>query len=159
LGSIKATEHRIELKPGLNPVRLNPYRMGPRTRELINAQVDRMLKLEVIEPSQSEWAIPVVLIQKPDGSPRFCIDYRQLNERTVRDSYPLPRMDDCLDSLGDAQFFSTFYCNAGYWQIPIAEEDKPKTAFTCHCGTYQCTRLPFGLCNPLLLCSGLLTCS
>jgi len=56
-------------------------------------------------------------------------------------------MDDCLDSLGDAQFFSTLDSNAGYWQIPIADEDKPKTAFTCHCGTYQCTRLPFGLCN------------
>ena len=135
------------MKPGSKPVRLNPYRMGPRTRELIKPQVDRMLKLEVIEPSQSEWASPVVLIPKPDGSPRFCIDYRQLNQRTVRDSYPLPRMDDCLDSLGDAQFFSTLDCNAGYWQIPIAEDDKPNTAFTCHCGTYQCTRIPFGLYN------------
>jgi len=147
LGSIKATEHRIELKPGSKPVRLNPYRMGPRTRKLINTQVDRMLKLEVIEPSQIEWASPVVLIPKPDGSPRFCIDYRQLNERTVRDSYLLPRMDDCLDSLRDPQFFSTLDCKAGYWKIFIAEEDKPKTAFTCHCGTYQCTRLSFGLCN------------
>ena len=87
----------------------------------------------------------MVLIPKPDGSPRFCIDYRHLNERTVRDSYPLPQMDDCLDSLGDAQFSSTLDCNAGYWQIPLAEEDKPKTEFTYHCGTYQCTRLPFGL--------------
>ena len=142
-----ATEHPIELKPGFKPVRLNPYEMGPRTRELIKAQVDRMLKLEVIEPSQSEWASPVVLIPKPDGSPQFCIDYRQLTERTVRDSYPLPRMDDCLESLGDAHFFSTSDCNAGYWQIPLAEEDKHKTAFTCQCGTYQCTRLLCGLCN------------
>ena len=145
MGSIKATEHRIELKPGSKLVWLNLYRMSPRTRERIKAQVDRMLKLEVIEPSQSEWAGPVVLISKPDGSPRFCIDYRQLNKRTVRDSYPLPRMDDCLDSLGDVQFFSTLDCNAGYWQIPLAEEDKPKTTYTCHCGTYQCTRLPVGL--------------
>jgi len=147
LGSIKATERRIELKPGSKPVWLNPNRMGPRTRELIKAQVDRMLTLEVIEPSQSDCASPVVLIPKPDGSLRFCIDYRQLNERTVRDLYPLPRMNDCLDSLGDSQFFSTLDCNAGYWQIPLAEEDKPKTAFTCHCGTYQCTRLSFGMCN------------
>ena len=147
LGSIKATEHRIELKPGSKPVRLNPYRMGPRTRELIKAQVDRLLKLEVIEPSQSEWASPVVLIPKPDGSPRFCMDYRQLNERTVRDLYPLPRMDDCLDSSGNAHVFSTSDCNAGYWQIPLAEKARPKTAYTCHCDTYQCTRLPFGLCN------------
>jgi len=106
-----------------------------------------MPKLEFIDLSQSEWASPVVLIPKRDGSPRFCITYQQLNERTVRDSYPLPRMEDCLDSLGDAQFFSTLDCNAGYRQMPIAEEDKPKTAFTCHCGTYQCTRLPSGLCN------------
>jgi len=113
LGSIKATEHGIELKPGSKPVRLSPYRMGPRTREFIKAQVDRLLKLEVIELSQSELASPVVLIPKPDGSPRFCIDHRQLHERTVRESYPLPRMDDCLDSLGDAQFFSTLDCNAG----------------------------------------------
>jgi len=147
LGSIKATYHRIELKPGFKPVPLNPYGIGPRTRELIKAQVDRMLKLGVIEPSQREWASQVVLIPKPGGNPRFCIDYRQLNERTIRDSYPLPRMDDCLDSLGDAQFFSTLDCNAWNWQIPIAEEDNPKTEFTCHCETNQCTRVPGGLCN------------
>jgi len=86
------------LKPGSKPVRLKPYRMGPRTRELIKARVDRMLKLIDIEPSHSEWASPVVLIPKPDGSPRFCMEYWQLNERTVRDSYPLPSMDDCLAS-------------------------------------------------------------
>jgi len=147
LGPIKATEHRIELKPGSKPVRLNPYPMRPRSRELIKAHVDRMLKLEVIEPSQSEWASLVVLIPKPDGSPRFCIYYRHLNERTVRDSYPLPRMDECIDSFGDAWFFSTLDCNAGYWQIPLADEDKLNTAFTCHCGEYQCIHLPLGLCN------------
>ena len=79
-----------------------------------------MLKLDVIEPSTSEWASPVVLVPKPDGSTRFCIVYRQLNDRTVRDTYQLPRMDDCPDSLGDARFFSTLDCNAGYWQIPVA---------------------------------------
>jgi len=82
-----------------------------------------MLKLEDIEPSQNEWDSLVVLIPKPDGSPRFCTDYWQLNERTVRDSFPLPRMDDCLDSLGDAQFLATLDCNAGYWQILLAQED------------------------------------
>ena len=126
LGSIRATEHRIELKPGSKPVRLNPYRMGPRTRKLIKAQFDLMLKIEAAEPSQSEWASPVVLIPEPDGSPRFCIDYRQLNERTVRDSYSLPRMNDCLDFLQDARFLSTLSCTAGYKQIPLAEKDKPE---------------------------------
>jgi len=85
LGSIKATEHRIEFKSGSRPGRLSPNGMGPRTRELSKAHVDRMLKLEVIAPSQSEWACPVILIPKLDGSLRFCIDYLQLNERTVRD--------------------------------------------------------------------------
>jgi len=137
LCSSEATEHRIELKPGSKPVQLNPYLMGPRTGELIKAEVDRSLKREVLQRSQREWASPVVLIPQPDGSPRICIDYRQLNERSVRDSYPLPRMDDCLDSSGDAQFFSTLDCSAGYWHIPIAEEDKAMTALTCHCRTYQ----------------------
>lgn len=84
---------------------------------------------------------------RPDCTVRFCIDYRKLIERTVKDSYPLPCMNDCLDSLGKAQFFSTLDCHAGYWQIPISEEDCHLTTFTCHCGLYQCTRLPFGLCN------------
>jgi len=119
--------------------------MVPRTRQLLGEQVTKMLKLDVIKPSTSEWAIPVVLVPKPDGSTRCCIYYRQLIDRTVRDTYPLPRMDDCLDSLGDAKVFSTSHCTAGYWQIPVAEEDKHLTSFTTHVGTYQCTRLPFGL--------------
>ena len=147
LGTIKETEHRMRLKPGAQPVRLYPYRMGPRTRQLVGEQVDKMMKLDEMEPRTSEWASTVVLVPKPDGSTRFCIDYRQLNDRTVRDTYPLPRMDDCLDSLGDTKFFSTLDCNAGYWQIPVAKEDKHLTSFTPHVGTYRCTRLPIGLCN------------
>jgi len=147
LGTIKATELRMRLKPGAKPVRLHPYLMRPQSRQHVGKQVDKMLKLDVIEPSTSEWASPVVLVLKPDGSTRFCIDYRQLNHRTVRDTHPLPRMDDCLDSLGDAKFFSTLDCNAGYWQIPVAGEDKHLTSFKTHVGTYQCTRLPFELCN------------
>ena len=147
LGTIRQTEHRIQLKPGATPVRQHPYKAGPRAREMEREQVARMLKLDVIEPTTSEWASPVVMVPKPDGTPRFCIDYRRLNERTVKDSYPIPRMDECLDSLGEARVFSTLDCNAGYWQIPVAREDRGKTAFTCHWGAYQCKRLPFGLSN------------
>lgn len=147
LGLMKQTQHRIQLKPGVTPVRQHPYKAGPRAREIERAEVGRMLKMGVIEPATSEWASPVVLFPKPDGTPRFCIDYRRLNEATVKDSYPLPRMDECLDSLGEARFFSTLDCNAGYWQIPVAEEDRNKTAFTCHHGAYRCVRLPFGLSN------------
>jgi len=87
------------------------------------------------------------MVPKPDGSVRFCIDYRKLNVMTVKDAYPIPRMDECIDYLGNARLFSTLDCNAGYWQIPVAEEDKRLTAFTCHSGAWQCVRLPFGLCN------------
>jgi len=99
----------------------------------------------VIKPSQSEWSFPVVMVPKPDGSPRFCVDYRRLNDVTVKDTYPLPRMDDCIDFLGEASVFSMLDCNSGYWKIPVAVEDQDKTTFTCHEGTYKYIRLPFGL--------------
>ena len=87
----------------------------------------------------------LVLIPKPDGSLRFCVDYRRLNAMTVRDTYPITRMEECLDSLGEANVFITLACNSGYWQIPVADEDRPKTTFTCHAGTYQFIRMPFWL--------------
>jgi hypothetical protein len=93
-----------------------------------------MSQLDVIEPSSSEWAAPIVLIPKYDGTLRFCIDFRKLNELTVRDSYPLPRMSDCLDSLGDAKIFSTLDANSGYWHLEMAEADREKTTFTSHRG-------------------------
>ena len=84
----------------------------------------------VIEPAASEWASPNALVPKNDGSLRFCVDYQRLNAKTVPDAYPLPRMDDCLDSLGDAEIFTTLDCNAGYWQVPVAPEDRDKTTLT-----------------------------
>ena len=104
-----------------------------------------MLKLKVIEPSHIEWASPVFLVPKPDGSHRFRIEFRNLKERTVCDSYPLIRIDDFLASLGDAQYSSELDCSAGYSKILIYKGDNPKTVFTSHCGTYQCTSLLFGL--------------
>jgi len=87
------------------------------------------------------------MVPMPDGSVLFRIDYRKLNVMTIKDAYPILRMDECIESLGDARVFSTLDCNAGYWQIPVAEEDKHLTAFTCHSGAWQCVRFPFGLCN------------
>ena len=100
-----------------------------------------------MRPSNSEWTALVCLVPKSDGTLRFCVDYRRLNSVSKRDSYPLPRLDDCLDSLGNAQYFTTLDCNSGYWQIPIAKEDQQKTAFTTHTGTFEWNRMPFGLCN------------
>ena len=147
LGEITLTEHRIDLKEGSKPLAQQPYRAGFREREVIAQEVEKMLRAGVIEPAMSAWASPVVLVPKPDGSSRFCVDYRRLNGITVRDSYPLPRMDDYLDSLGEARVFTTLDCNSGYWQIPIREADRNKTAFTCHSGMYQFIRMPFGLTN------------
>ena len=106
-----------------------------------------MKRAKVIEPAQSEWASPVVMVTKKDGSPRFCVDYRKLNANTIRDAYPIPRMDDCIDSLGGASIFTTLDCNSGYWQIPIMPEDRDKTAFVSHAGAWQFLRMPFGLTN------------
>lgn len=147
LGKVEVTPHRIQLTAEARPRRAQPYRASGPSREIIAAEVARQREMGVIEPSSAEWAFPVVLVPKSDGSTRFCVDYRQLNAVTVRDSYPLPRMDDCIDFLGDAAVFSTLDCNSGYWQIPVAEEDKDKTTFVCHEGAYRYVRLPFGLSN------------
>jgi hypothetical protein len=89
LGQVHSTAHRIDLIPGQKPVHCQPYRAGPKSRALESAEIQRMLKAEVIEPATSEWASPIVLVAKPDGSTRFCVDYRRLNAVTVRNSYPL----------------------------------------------------------------------
>ena len=147
LGTLKGATHRIEIVPDAKPVYQQPYRCGIERRKAEEAEVQRMLKANVIAPSSSEWASPVILVPKPDGSLRFCVDYRKLNSITVRDSYPMPRMDECIDSLGSATIFSTLDCNSGYWQLPVEEKDRDKTTFTCHAGSYKFLRLPFGLRN------------
>jgi len=147
LGVIKATQHRIDLNAGARPVRFAPRRAGHTAREAETAEVKRQLEADVIEPTSSEWGFPVVLVPKKDGTLRFYVEYRLLNVVTKKDSYPLPRMDECIDSLGEATIFSTLDCNAGYWQVAIAPEDRERTAFVCHEGAYQYTRMPLGLTN------------
>ena len=147
LGEINITEHRIELQPGIRPIRSQPYRQGPATRELVAKNVREMIEANVIEPAQSEWASPIVFAPKKDGTLRFCVDYRKLNAATIADTYPLPRIDDCLDSLGDATIFTTLDANSGYWQVPVAHEDRDKTTFTTFMGTFRHKRMPFGLRN------------
>jgi Reverse transcriptase (RNA-dependent DNA polymerase) len=149
LGELSITKHRIDLQENAKPAYQAPYCAGKQSREIERQEVDRMLKAGVIEPATSEWASPVVLITKNDGSIRFCVDYRKLNALIVKDSYPLPRMDECLDSLEYATICSTLDCNSGYWKIPIEERDRDKTAFVTHCGVHRFKIMPFGLCNVL----------
>ena len=145
LGFIKDAEHRVTLREDANSFRINPYRTGPDGRTEIRMAVTAMKEDGVIRYAKSEWASPILLIPKSDGSMRFFVDYRRLNELTVQDSYPLLCMEDCLDSFGEAAFFTTVGCNSGYWKIPVAEEDRAKTAFTCHGGCFEFCRVPFGL--------------
>ena len=147
LGQVESTVHRINLKPGTPPVRLQPYRAGPDKREKIREQIEYQLAAGVIEPANTEWSSPVLLAPKKDGTQRFCVDFRRLNAATIPDTYPLPRMDDCIDSLSNANIFTLLDALWGYWQVPIAEEDKDKTTFTSHMGTYRYLRMPFGLRN------------
>ena len=147
LGEISVTEHHIDLVKGARPFKSQPYRAGPKAIELEKFEIDKQLKAGVIEPTISEWASPVLFVPKKDGTLRFCIDYRKLNGMSTRDSYPIPRMDECINSLGDARIFSTLDAYSGYWQMNVAKEDRHKTAFVCHSGTFQCKRMPFGLTN------------
>jgi len=147
LGAIKATLHRIDLNAGARPVRFAPRRADHTAREAEMAEVKRQLESEVIEPTSSCWGFPVVLVPKKDGTLRFCVEYRLLNVLNKKDSYPLPRMNDCIDSLGEDTIFSTLDFYAGYRQVAIAPESREKTAFVFHEGAYQCSRMPFGLTN------------
>ena len=134
-------------------MRQHPYKAGPIAREREKEEVERMRSMDVIEPASGKWASPVVVVPKNDGSVRFCIGYRKLNLMTIKDAYPIPRMDECIDSLGDARVFFTLDCNAGHWKLPVTEEDKYFTAFTCHSGAWQRHRcaFPLGCATPLRL--------
>ena len=109
--------------------------------------VESMLDNNVIEPSNGPWASPIVLVKKKDGSTRFCVDFRQLNSVTRKDAHPIPRIDETLNALHGACWFSTLDLASGYWQVKVAPEDREKTAFTTPYGLYQFCVMPFGLCN------------
>ena len=129
------------------PVKMRAYKTAVSQKKLIEEELEKMLEAQVIEPSESPWSSPVVLVTKKDGSPRFCVDYRKLNSVTVRDCWPLPNINDCLDSLSGACWFSTMDLASGYWQCEIDEADRSKTAFVTHKGLFQFNVLPMGLTN------------
>ena len=125
-----------------------PYRVGIRMCEIEKAEIQKMLDEGVASTaSPTDWAAPVVFVPKKDNTLRFCVDYRRLNAVIMRDAYPIPRMDECMDNLGEAKVSSMFDANSGSWQIEIAPQDQDKTTFTTHFGTYTFICIPFGLKN------------
>ena len=146
IGRTDLVQHEIDTGTTL-PVHSAPYRVLAAERKVIAAQVEKMEAAGVVRPSVSPWSSPVVLTKRSDGRLRFCVDYRRLNDKTRKDLYPLPRMDDVLERLGGAKVFTTLDLANGYWQVPIAERDQPKTAFVTPDVLYEFRRMPFGLCN------------
>ena len=138
----------MEIETGdCSPRRQYPRRLPIALRTEVDRQVERMLEAGVIQQSKSPWASPIVLVCKRDGTHRFCIDYRQLNLVTKPDAFPLPRIDDLLDKLGGARFFSTLDLASGYWQIRMEPKSQEKTAFITHKGLHEFRVMPFGLRN------------
>ena len=146
IGRTGLIRHRIGT-PGARPRRQTLRRTSPEQRAEIERQVKELKERDLIRPSDSAWASPVVLVGKKDGSKRLCIDYRKLNEVTEKDAYPLPRIDDSLDALGGAKYFSTLDLASGYWQVEMDEDARAKSAFVTNSGLYEWNVLPFGLCN------------
>ena len=129
------------------PIKQYPYRINPTKGKIITDEVDYMLTNNLIKPSFSPWSSPVVLVPKPNNQFHLCLDYRKVNAITKTDSYPLPRVDDCVDRIGNAQFISKFDLLKGYWQVPLTERAKEISAFITHNGLYQCNVMPFGMKN------------
>ncbi len=133
-GRTDLIHHYIETIPG-EVARSHPYRLPEHKKKVVQDELEAMLELGVIEESHSDWASPIVLVPKTDGSVRFCVDYRKVNAVSKFGAYPMPRVDELLDRLGSARFYSTLDLTKGYWQIPLSPLSKEKTAFTT----------PFGL--------------
>ena len=138
--------HRIDTG-NARPIRQPPSRLPLAKQAEVNILLDDMKSKGVTEELDSPWSSPVVLIRKKDGSIRFCVDYRRLNDVTKKDCFPLPRTEDTLDTLAGARWFSTLDLKSGYWQVALYMEDKEKTAFSTGQGLWQFTVMSFGLCN------------
>jgi len=146
IGLTDVLSHRIDTGSA-RPIRQSLRKFPPAHVEAISAEVDTLLAQDVIEAAVSPWASNVVLVKKKDGSYRCCIDYRQLNNVTVKDAYPVPRTDSCLDAMAGSGWFSTLDLPSAYHQVYVSPEDSEKTAFICPRGMYKYKTMPFGLCN------------
>jgi len=143
----REVEFSIDLVPGTKPVSMAPYRMSTSELAELKKQLEDLLDKKFVRPSVSPWGAPVLLVKKKDGSMRLCIDYRQLNKVTIKNRYPLPRIDDLMDQLVGARVFSKIDLRSGYHQIKVKDEDMQKTAFRTRYGHYKYSVMPFGVTN------------
>lgn len=143
-GRTTLAEHRIDTGTA-RPIRQQPYRLPYAHRPTVEQELVKMEAAGIITPSNSQWASPVVLVPKKDGTMRMCVDYRKLNSVSAADAYPMPRIDELIDRLAGAKYVSTLDLTRGYWQVPVAPESQSKTAFTTSFGLFNFTVMPFGL--------------
>ena len=143
----REVEFFIELTPGTGVVAKNPYRMAPFELRELKAQLQELLDKGFIRPSVSPWGAAVLFVRKKDGSLRLCIDYRMLNQLTVKNKYPLPRVEDLFDQLQSASVFSKIDLRSGYHQLRIHDSDIQTTTFRTRYGHFEFVVMPFGLTN------------
>ena len=143
----REVEFAIDVLPGVAPVSKAPYRMAPVELKELKTQLQELLDKGFIRPSISPWGAPVLFVKKKDGSLRLCIDYRELNKLTIKNKYPLPRIEDLFDQLKGARYFSKIDLRSGYYQMRVKDADVPKTAFRTRYGHYEFLVMPFGLTN------------
>ena len=146
LGLTSLVKHTIDTGDH-RPIKQAPRRQGWAREKEADNQLQDMIEKGIAEPSYSAWASPIVLVAKSDGTLRYCVDYRLLNDVTQKDSYPLPRIDETLEALSGSEWFCTSDLASGYWQVAMDEQDKAKTAFVTRRGLFQFTVMPFGLVN------------
>ena len=143
----------FNLLPDTNPILIPPYRMAPAELKELKAQLKDLLDKGFIRPNISQWGAPVLFFKKKDGSLRLCIDYRQLNKVTIKNKYPLPRIDNLFDQLQGESYFSKIDLRLGYYQLRVRGEDVPKTDFRTRYGHYEFLVMSFGLSNaPTAFC-------
>ena len=147
VGCTSLVKHSIHLKDKTTPIKQRPYRQGPAKEAEIDRHVKEMLHQGLIKPGSGEWSSPTILVPKKSGETRMVIDYRRINAVTVKDSYPLPRIDDSLDCLGKSKIFSSLDLVSGYWQIEMDKEARERAAFVTRGGLWEPQRLAFGLVN------------
>ena len=139
-------EHDVDVGDSA-PIKQHPYRVSSMKKELLDKEVQYMLENDIIEESQSNWSSPCILVPKHDGGFRFCTDFRKVNDKTKSDSFPIPRIADCIDQIGNAKFVSTFDMLKGYWQVPLTRRAREISAFVTPSGLYQYKVMPFGMKN------------